>query len=942
MNNSHGFRRRSGVDRIVLCFVLAGCFGVVTAQESAVQPLGEVFEKQAWRGIGPAVMSGRIVDVEVPAQDRNRVVVAAASGGIWLSENRGVTWRPIFDEAKTQTLGDIAIAPSDPQTLWAGTGEANNQRSSYAGAGVFKSSDGGKTWQGLGLKESHHIGRIVIHPTNPDVVYFAVLGHLYTTNPERGVYRTMDGGRSFEHVLAVDPRTGAVDLVMDPQNPLVLYAATYERLRRPWHLTESGPGSGLWKTVDGGAQWKRLAGGFPDGEIGRIGLAISARNTNTLFACVENRNPAEAAPKSESTETRSASEPRESGEESEEAEDAEAEERAAEAEAMVAPPPKVIGGEIYRSDDGGASWHRVNEKPVAGDPPYYYGQIRVDPVDDERLWLLGVPLFHSEDGGKTWKDDGAKGVHSDHHALWIDPSDPKRMILGHDGGLAQSYDRGKTWDVYQNLPISQFYTVFVDDTDPYRIFGGLQDNGTFATPSVGNWRTGIQEREVFRINGGDGFFGAVDPENPATIYSEIQFGSPSRLDVRTGARKSIRPPRAKGEPKLRCNWMSPLVLSSHNPRSLYFASQRVYRSVDRGDHWTAISPDLTTNDPEKIRGNVPHCTITSLSESPRREGLLWIGTDDGNVQVTLDGGRNWALLNERFPESVRGLWVSRVLASHHEEGRAYVAFSGYREDRFQPYLFETSDYGGTWRDLSHGLPPSPINSVLEDSLNKDFLIVAHDHGVHWSLDGGDSWSPAGASLPKVACHDLAMQQKTGDLVVATHGRGLFVLNVSPLRQWKKTVSGAGAVLFEPAPIRRPGNGFDLGFSGARAYVAQNPDPSLIVSYWLKDEVTEDLVLEVLNANGERVRELSAKKSKGLNFTRFDLRGPRPANVQGRSQGGRTRGQGTLVTSGEYILRLKVGSDVQRVLFWVPPVPQRAVNGIPEEDEEELDSGREFW
>lgn len=909
----------------------------------------------SWRSIGPAVMSGRIVDVAVVPGDPSRFYAASASGGLWKTTNRGGRWKAVFENQPVISIGDIALAPSDPDIVWVGTGEANNQRSSYWGNGMYKSTDGGDSWQYMGLPESHHIGRIAIHPSNPDIVYVAALGHLYSKNPERGLYRTQDGGKSWKLVKHVDENTGFVDVVLDPSNPDTLFAASYQRRRRAWNFSESGPGSAIWRSKDGGDSWERLRGGLPSGEIGRIGIAMFAGDSRVLYATVENRNERGADPR---TNAGGGGNGRDEAEE--EIEDVGGHRWGDGAEGDEAPGaavPAIVGGEIYKTVDGGDTWEKVNERPTSGNPPYYYGQIRIDPTNQDNVWMCGVSLYHTSDGGKTWKRDGARGVHVDHHALWIDPEDPDHMLLGNDGGLCRTYDRGKTWDVYENLPLAQFYAVAVDNRKPYRIYGGLQDNGSWGMPSIGRGRRGIQEHEVVRINGGDGFYCAVDPENPDIVYSESQFGRPSRLDLKTLQRKSIRPPRRRGEPSPRYNWMTPIVISPHNARTIYIGSQRLHRSLDRGDNWETISPDLTTDDAAKKKGNVPHCTITTVSESSVRAGVIWVGTDDGKVWVTQDAGKHWRDVTDHFPDHVRGLWVSRVEASHHDRGTCYVTFTGYREDHFAPYLFVTDDYGGNWTSIAEGLPKSPVNVVREDPKNKDLLFVGTEQGAWASLDAGDTWHPLDRGIPTNPVHDLAIQNRECELVAATHGRGFFVLDFSALRHLDADARGKDVHLCPVKVTSPPRGGPTTGSSTSRTWRAPNPRFGANVVFWLSSD-EEDVSLEIQDVVGNRVATVRVDAKPGMNTGSWNLsrRATRSAaGGRGRGRGGAQRGGqrggrgifgrggrgGAAVAPGTYVAVLKVGDAEYKQAFNVErsaPIP--SLDG-DEEEEEGARKGRDL-
>lgn len=876
--------------------VLAICVTDLSAQGA-----GGAFRDAAWREVGPAAFSGRIVDLAVHPADESKIWVASASGGLWRTENRGTTWKALFQDKEVISIGDVAVAPSAPDRLYLGTGEANNQRSSYWGNGVWRSDDGGDTWSHMGLVESHHIGRIAVHPKDADTFFVAALGHLYSPNPERGLYRSRDGGLTFDAVLTIDENVGVVDVVIDPQDPNRVYAASYERRRRAWNFDPSGPGSAIWRSLDGGDTWERLGGGLPDGEIGRIGLALHAGDPGTLFACIENQNERGEQPRAE---------PEGEGEEEEELD---------RPDGMAPGVVRPVGGQVFVSEDGGDTWVQRNERPVGGSPGYYYGQIRVDPNDVDRLWIMSVRLYHSRDGGRTWRSDGANGVHVDHHALWISPTRDGYRLLGNDGGLAITFDDGGTWDVVENLPLGQFYAVTVDEARPYNIYGGTQDNGTWSMPSVGTRASGIADADVLKIYGGDGFKVAVDGDRPHVVYAESQFGGLGRIDMRTGARRSIKPRKEKGGADLRFNWMSPLVRSKHDGRTLYFGSQFLHRSYDRGATWEVISPDLSTRDADRIAGNVPHCTITAIAESPVRRDVLWAGTDDGKVWVTRDGGNSWDDLTARLPEEMQGLWISDIEASPHAHGQAWISVTGYREDRFDAHLLHTDDYGGTFSRRDGDLPRSPVNAVVEDPAVAGLLYVAQERGAQVSVDGGENWSRLGEGLPSVAVHDLALQAREGELVAATHGRGMWAIDLHGARAFAAADRSDDAWMAAPKVVRRPGAAWQIGYGiSDRRFRGEHPDFGVHLHYWLKTNPEDRVNLEIQDPLGRRVRRLSAPQEAGLHKVVFD---PRPQRTRG--QGRAAFGRGRTTPPGTYVAVLSIGEKTWKQSFVLPvqePVP----------------------
>jgi photosystem II stability/assembly factor-like uncharacterized protein len=793
------------------------------------------------RALGPAAPGGRIVDVDVPAGRPFELWAASASGGVWKSTNNGTTWACVFDDALS--IGDIAVAPSDPDVIWIGAGEGNNQRSSYAGNGVWRSSDGGKSFTHVGLSDSHHIGRIVVHPTDPETAWVAVLGHLYSPNDQRGLWKTTDGGATWELSLGRGPDVGIADVTVDPHDPDTLFAASYHRTRRAWNFADSGD-SALYRSVDGGTSWRRLGGGLPAGNLGRIGVALFPGDPELVFACIDNQNLVEVPP-AEGDPPRKEGEP---------------------------PPMRAIGGEIWRSTDGGDTWEKRNEKPVSGEPPYYYGQIRVDPHDRDHVWLLGVPVFVSTDGGRTFSDERARSLHVDHHGLWFDPATRGRILLGNDGGLAQSYDGGATFDYYPNLPIAQFYTVSVDLRRPYHVYGGLQDNGVWTGPARGRGFGGVGSDAWKFIGGGDGMYVLADPEDPDLVYLESQFGALQRSHLSRGETAFIQPRGGKDEVD-RFNWCSPLLISAHNPRTLYFGSQRLWKSLDRGDRWRAISGDLTGNDPEKVKGNVPHCTLTTLSESPLDPDSLLVGSDDGRVHWSRDGGHSWIDLSGRFPALPPNRWTSRVELSAHDHATAWVTFSGYREDDFAAWVYRTRDGGETFVRVVSGLPEAPVNVVRESPRRKDFLFLGNDGGAYFSVDGGDQWHPLASDLPQVSVLDLAVHPRERDVVLGTHGRGMFVVDVTAHEQIDDKVLAASHHLFEPASAtawRFRWSGGGMAWGGDRHFRAADPEAGAPIWFWLSAPAPAPK-LEVVDAGGKVVRTVPFEaKSAGLQQVNWDL------------------------------------------------------------------------
>jgi len=707
-----------------------------------------IFKDLQWRCVGPAYCGGRIETIACPAGYTSTIYVGAGAGNLWKSENNGTTWKPIFENESTFAIGAVAVAPTDPNIVWVGTGEVLMARSSYAGTGVFKSIDGGASWRNMGLAETYHIARVLIDPRDPDTVYVAAIGHNYTQNEQRGLFKTTDGGKTWDKILYVSERTGCVEVIMDPRDNQTLYAVMWERDRKAWNNIVAGADSGVYRSRDGGKTWKRLTGGLPSGEhVGRIGLAIAPSNANVMYALVDNHQP------------------RPNGK-------------------------RRIGGEVYRSQDGGESWVKAHEEPLPTAIGYDFCLIRVSPDDENQIYVLGNYLLTSRDGGRTYtrnqgqivnlRPHGSRVIHLDHHDMWIDPLNPDRLLNGTDGGLYMSYDRGKTWLRVNNFPIAEVYAVSVDMAEPYNVYVGTQDNAAMMGP--GNYTLDDDGAEPWRHiyldpwGGGDSYFTWVDPVDNNIIYYEHQFGDMRRKDMRTGQSKSIRPRPQEGEHPLRFNWMTPFFTSHHDPATLYCGTNKLFKSTARGDHWRCISPDLSTQPGPERQGNVPFGTITTVSESILQQGLIYVGTDDGNLHVTTDDGATWTPINQGLPSK----WASRVHASQHELGTVYASFTGYRNDDFEAYLYASDDFGRTWKSIRSNLPSESVNVVGEDPREKDILYVGTDLGVYVSLDRGANWISLCNGLPTTPVHDLVVHPREHELIIGTHGRGVFVLDASDI------------------------------------------------------------------------------------------------------------------------------------------------------------------
>jgi len=868
-------QRQRGVRALAILAAVVSMV-VVCAGDLAAQALSpEVLKSFTFRSIGPTRQSGRFIDIAVPELEPWTIYAATGSGGLWKSVNNGQSWEPIFDNQAVISIGDIAVAPSNPNIVYVGTGEANSSRSTYWGDGVYKSTDAGKTWANVGLKESHHIGRMVIHPKNPDIVYVAALGHLYSENDERGLFKTIDGGKTWTRSLdiKVDGKAiGAVDVVMDPVKPDTLYAATYDKERKPWTFNLAGPGSAVYKTTDAGKTWTKLTNGLPGGMIGRIGIDISLKNPLVLYANIENGNKPKMSDADRLKELR-------------------------EGKSSAG----MIGEEVYRTDDGGKTWKKVNEKnPVGGGPGYYYMDIRVDPADVNHAYVLTVGVLETKDGGKTWLSPFRFG--GDNHALWIDPKNSKHMILGYDHGMGITYDAGKTWYHPDELPLAQIYGVGYDLQMPYNVYVGLQDNGSVRGPSSKRAGRSIVYEDWQTVGGGDGQFNVVDTVTNRYLYNESQFGSITRTDLFTGESKSIM----NRDQSLRYNWTAPIVVSQHDPSVIYHAANRLMKSTSRGDAWEFISPDLTTNDKSKLTvegkggdGNIQFCTISTVAESPISRDLLWVGTDDGNVWVTKDGGRNgeksWTKLNDNIKGNP-GLWVSRVEASHHFPGTAYVTYTGYRNDDFKAYVYKTTDFGQTWTSIAGNLPNGPVNVIREDPKNPNLLFVGAEWGVYASIDGGRTWNDMKGNMPTQPVWDLAIHPRDAELIVGTHGRGVFITNIAPLEEMNDKVLGESAYLFDIKPAVKWTTRTERVSASTNFNGPSNP-AGVQIDYYLKSAAAGDVTVQVLKGARVVAENKKAPNAAGINHLVWNLRmdnvtlpGVTPPAQTGRGFGGMGRGQ----------------------------------------------------
>ena len=824
---------------------------LAAARAQVTHPDTTVLAAFSWRAIGPANMSGRVSAVIGNPRNPKEILVGFASGGLWRTVNAGVTWAPVFDHERVSTVSALAMAASDTSVVWAGTGEADSRNSISPGGGIFKSADAGRTWTFMGLEDTRQIGRIAIDPADPDVVYVAALGHAWGPNRERGLFKTTDGGRTWKNVNFVSDRAGFVDVAIDPSNRQVLWAASWERQRTPYSLQSGGPGSALWKSADAGATWQRVRGaGFPGTTLGRIGIAVAPSNPHVVYAMVE----ADSNPNPESLRR-----------------------------GFVADTSKRqrLQSGLYRTSDGGATWEKMNPDD---DRPFYFSQVRVDPRNPDRVYWMGTQLYFSNDGGRTPRRVG-ESVHVDYHAFWSDPDDPDHYIVGEDGGLAVTYDRGRSYDAIMQMPVGQFYAIGLDMQQPFWICGGLQDNGSWCGPSRTNRRAGIVSQDWFNVDGGDGFYAAVDPTDPNTVYAESQGGSISRLDLQTWTRKPVRPVKgplsrlledsvliARGDTtapatpeaqravaayqarivadslnRPRFNWSTPFFLSPHNPRTLYLGGNRLYKSVDRGDHWAPISEDLSTRDSTRIRlstrtsggitrdvtGAETHGTITTVAESPVRAGILWVGTDDGNVLLTTDDGVAWTNLTGRFPGVPARTWVSRVEPSHFDSATCYVTFDGHRDDVDRPWVYVTTDFGRSFRSLAATLPPATfVHVIREDPRRRNLLFLGTEQAPFVSFDTGATWHVLDRQMPTVPVHDLAIHPRDRVLVAATHGRSLWTMDIGPLEELSDSILAAPFHLFTVDSALLYNERTGQFWSGNKQFDAANPPFGARIAYRL--------------------------------------------------------------------------------------------------------------
>jgi photosystem II stability/assembly factor-like uncharacterized protein len=814
--------------------ILLAAVTLATVAHGAIDLNSSTFGGLRARSLGPAVMSGRVAAIDGVVRDGEPLTlyIGTASGGVWKSDDGGIVYEPIFDN-HTQAIGAVRVDPSDPQTVWVGTGESWVRNTVSPGDGVYRSKDGGKRWQHMGLPDSDHIAELLVHPSDSNVVFVCALGHLWAAGGERGVFRTRDGGETWENVLHVDGATSCSDLAMTPDGG-VLYAGMWQVRRYPDFFESGGPTSGLYRSTDGGDTWALLTEGLPATDKGRIAVTVAPSEPKRVYATIESEDTA-----------------------------------------------------LYRSDDGGETWVEKDDSGNVQMRPFYFGELVVDPSDPERVYKPAFTLTVSADGGDTFSAMFGAGfsvaIHPDHHALWVNPNDPQQLVLGTDGGVYISHDRGFHWRHVANLPVSQFYHVAVDSRWPYNVYGGLQDNGSWMAPSQAPG--GIQNKDWQNIGFGDGFWAFPDPTDDRVLYTEYQGGQLKRIDRETLEIKRIQPASGPDQKELRFNWNTPLHVSTSNPGTIYYGAQYLFRSRDRGESWQAISPDLTTNDPKGQRqaesGGLTidnstaenYTTIYSISESPLNHQTIWVGTDDGNVQLTRDGGDSWTNVVRNIVGVPKGTWVSRVEASPHDEGTAFATFDGHRRGDMHTYLFRTIDYGATWTALANADIDGYAWVIKQDPVNPDLLYLGTERGLYLSLDQGENWARFSENLPKVAVHDLVVHPTEHDLVIATHGRGVYVIDdVTPLRALTQEIIDSNVAMLPTRPAPMVLNTQLQSFGASDSFVASNPPQSATIVYYLKKRhLFGDLKLEVFDNDGRLITTLPGGKRRGLNRVEWPMR-----------------------------------------------------------------------
>ncbi len=849
----------------------------------------------SFRNIGPTVMSGRVVDLDINPDDPSHFYVAYASGGLWETKNHGNSFVSLFDNQMVMTIGDIKVDWQN-DIIYVGSGENNSSRSSYSGNGIYKSVDNGKSWDNIGLQESHHIGRIIIHPQNPDIIWVASLGHLYSSSNERGIYKSLDGGLTWTNKLYVNDYTGAIDLVIDENNPEILYASMWEKDRKAWNFDGSGIGSGIYKSIDGGENWVEISGGesgFPDTEgTGRIGLDISRSNSNILFAILDNQDRREGSNNAENDDLTKDDLRSISTSDFLKIEDKKIRdflrnsrfpteysvdkiktmvtngdispyslvEYLEDSNSLLFDTP-VIGAEVYQSIDFGKTWKKVNEDDLGYlfySYGYYFGEIRIDPQNPEKVYTMGVPLIKSNDSGKSWMSIDYENMHGDYHALWINPNKSGHLIVGNDGGINISYDDGENWMKFNSPSVGQFYDINVDMKEPYNVYGGFQDNGVWMGPS--NYQASLRWHSTGKypwksIYGGDGMQTEIDYRDNETVYTGSQFGNYVRTNTRTGERKRITPSHKLGERPYRWNWETPIYLSRHNQDILYMGSNKFHRSLNQGDEFETLSEDLTNGG---VKGNVSYGTLTTIIESDLKFGLIYVGSDDGLIHVSRDGGFSWKNISENLPKN---MWVSSIYPSRFKESRVYLSLNGYRWDNFEPMIYVSEDYGLNWSRIGNELPNEPVNVIIEDSRNEGLVYVGTDHGVYASLDYGNNFHPFINGLSGAPVHDLVLHPRENDLVVGTHGRSVYVADMTYLQQIDQNILNKNLHVFKVDNLKYSNRW------GNRNWYGNLIEPSVEIVIFSKSNADIELIIE--GDNGESIKD-NQTLEYGLNFINHNL------------------------------------------------------------------------
>ena len=834
--------------------------------------MSEMLKSFSWRAIGPANMGGRVTDIDGVPGDPSTFYVSGADGGIFKTTNGGVSFNPIFENQRAYSIGALTIAPSDKNILWVGTGEGDPRNSVGYGWGVYKSIDGGMSWKHLGLKNTERIKRIVVDPKDPNVACVCALGKEWGPNKERGVFKTIDGGKTWEKILYVDENTGCADIAMETNNPRIMYAGMWTFRRKPWRFDDGGKNTALYRTMDGGQTWKKIMNGLPNKDMARPGVHIAQSEPNIIYLMTEFEG----------------------------------------------------GGTAFKSDDRGENWKMVNDDPNINFRPFYYSDVRVDPSQPNVLFSISGRLSRSKDSGNTWEQI-AKTVHGDHQAIWIDPTNSKYILNGSDGGFQRSFDGGDSWEIINNIELSQFYQMEIDNKKPYNIYGGLQDNGTWVGPSNSLYEAGILKRHWKGLAYGDGYFAVPIPGEEHFVYTNLQGGVPFLVDSRYGNVQTIHPfPKIVGsagdaieEHKYRFNWDSPIIISPHDPETVYFGGNVVFKSNNRGKSWEVISPDLTTNDKSKQRSSGGtiyqdntaaefHCTILYLAESPIQKGVIWAGTDDGNIQVTLDGGKSWSNLKSRIKGLPEYSWISKIHASEHNAGTAIIVVDQHRMNDFRPYIFMTDDFGKTWKKITSNLPSDDyVKVVRQDPHNPNLLFAGMEHGIFASWNLGKSWEKINNNLPNVSVRDLRIQARDRDLVVATHGRGVFILDdIHPIEELKNSI-GKPIYLF---PIREAtlwNMYWRIENLGDRTYAAKNPEYGTYINFSLHKDAKSPVNIDILDKNGSLVTSLEMKEAKkGINRVVWDLGYDAAATLENKIEEGFSSSEiRPKVVPGEYTAKI---------------------------------------